>query len=65
VRERPGHGDRVWIGAHTTIIGPLRIAEQATIGAGSVVVNDVPAGCLATGRPLRVVRRDYDNSAFL
>ena len=63
--QGPVIGDRVWIGAQATVIGPFRIAEQATIGAGAVVVNDVPARCLVLGNPARVARWDYDNSDFL
>ncbi len=61
----PEIGDRVWIGAHATIVGQHRIAGESTIGAGSVVVGDVAARCLMLGSPARVARWDYDNSEFL
>lgn len=61
----PRIDDRVWIGAHATIIGPHHIAEQATIGAGAVVTGDVASRCLMLGNPARTARWDYDNSAFL
>ena len=42
--------DDVWIGANVTIL------PGVTIGAGSVVLRDVPAGVVAAGNPCRVVR---------
>ena len=50
-------GDRVDIGANVVIIGAVRIGDGAVIGAGSVVVNDVPAGAVVVGNPARVIRR--------
>ena len=61
----PVIGDNVWIGAHATIIGPIRIGEQSTIGAGAVVTADVAPRCLVMGDPARVIRWDFDNSSFL
>lgn len=34
----------------------VRIGRGTTIGAGSVVTRDVPAGVLAVGNPCRVVK---------
>jgi serine acetyltransferase len=63
--DGPEIGDRVWIGAHVRIIGPLRVGDRATIGAGTEVTQDVAAGCLVLGGPARVARCGYDNSPFL
>jgi putative colanic acid biosynthesis acetyltransferase WcaB len=49
-------GDRVDIGANSVILGPIRIGSDAVIGAGSVVVKDVPAGATVVGNPARVIR---------
>jgi galactoside O-acetyltransferase len=39
------------------IVGPgVTIGENAVIGAGSVVLRDIPPGVLAAGVPCRVVR---------
>jgi acetyltransferase-like isoleucine patch superfamily enzyme len=35
----------------------VTIGADSTIGAGSVVVRDVPAGVVAAGNPCRVIRR--------
>ncbi len=35
----------------------MTIGAETTVGAGSVVVRDLPPGVLAVGNPCRVVRR--------
>ncbi len=52
----PVLGDRVDVGANAVILGPIRIGDGAVIGAGSVVVKDVPAGATVAGNPARVLR---------
>jgi hypothetical protein len=49
-------GDHVWIGMHCCILKGVHIGRGAIVAAGSVVVRDVPANCLAAGVPARVVR---------
>jgi acetyltransferase-like isoleucine patch superfamily enzyme len=44
------------IGANSTILPGVVIGEYALVGAGSVVVRDVPAGAVVVGNPARVVR---------
>jgi acetyltransferase-like isoleucine patch superfamily enzyme len=44
------------IGANSTILPGVVIGEHALVGAGSVVVRDVPAGAVVVGNPARVVR---------
>lgn len=44
------------IGANSTILPGVEIGEDALIGAGSVVVRDVPAGMVAVGNPARVIK---------
>jgi len=61
----PAIGDRVWIGAHTQILGPHRIGSGATVGAGSIVLSEVPEGVLCLGHPARLVMRNYDNRRIL
>ncbi len=56
--SRPGSptiGDHVMIGCHTCILGPVSVGDGAKIGAGAVVVNDIPAGATAVGVPAKVV----------
>ncbi|MFY9780807.1 MAG: serine O-acetyltransferase [Candidatus Baltobacteraceae bacterium] len=63
------HGDRhpkigpgVLIGAGASILGNIRVGEDARIGANSVVLRDVPAFTTVAGVPARVVSRRIDAS---
>ena len=49
-------GDNVWIGGSVTILPGVTIGSNVTIGAGSVVVKDIPDGCVAVGNPCKVVK---------
>ena len=50
-------GDNVWIGGSVSIIGGVTIGKNSVIGAGSVVIRDIPEGVLAAGNPCRVIRK--------
>ena len=51
----PVLGDGVDVGANAVIIGAIRIGDRAVIGAGAVVVKDVPPGAVVAGNPARVI----------
>lgn len=53
--RHPKVGDGVMIGANASVLGNIRIGECAKIGAGSVVVADVPAHTTVVGVPARAV----------
>ncbi len=44
------------IGSGATILCGVEIGERATVGAGSVVTRDVPAGAVVAGNPARLLR---------
>ena len=48
--------DNCWIGAGVTICPGVTIGENSVIGAGSVVVHDIPANSVAAGNPCKVLR---------
>jgi len=48
--------DGVFIGTNATIIPHLRIGKWATIGAGAVVINDVPDYATVVGNPAKVLK---------
>ena len=47
--------DGVDIGCNVCVLGNVRIGTGAMVGAGSVVLNDVPSGAVAVGVPARVL----------
>jgi acetyltransferase-like isoleucine patch superfamily enzyme len=49
-------GKGVWIGANVTVFPGVEISDGAVIGAGSVVMKNIPSRCVALGVPARVVR---------
>ena len=49
-------GSGVSIGANSTILPGVKIGERALVGAGSVVVEDVPDRAVVVGNPGRVVK---------
>lgn len=50
-------GDYVFIGARSIICKGVTIGERSIIAAGSVVVKDIPADCVAGGNPAKVVKK--------
>ncbi len=46
------------IGSGVTILCGVTIGERATIGAGAVVIRDVPADATVAGNPARVLRNN-------
>lgn len=57
---RPRLGDYVSIGANANIIGNITIGNNVVIGAGSVVVKDIPDNCVVAGNPAKIIRNIKD-----
>jgi acetyltransferase-like isoleucine patch superfamily enzyme len=49
-------GSNVFIGLNAILMPGIRIGDDCVIGAGSVVVKDVPSGTVAAGVPARPLR---------
>lgn len=49
-KSRTVIGDRAFIGSNASLVAPVRIGDDATTAAGSVIVSDVPDGKLAVAR---------------
>ncbi len=48
--------DNVWIGDKATILGNVKIGENAIIGANSLVTKDVPKNCVVGGVPAKIIK---------
>jgi serine O-acetyltransferase len=57
-KRHPTLGDNVVVGAGAKIIGGFKIGDGSRIGAGSVVVREVPTNSVVVGVPGRVTYRD-------
>ena len=49
-------GCDVWVGGSAVINPGVTIGDRSVIGAGSVVVKDIPADVFAAGNPCKVIR---------
>jgi acetyltransferase-like isoleucine patch superfamily enzyme len=47
---------RASIGSNATILCGVTVGEEAIVGAGSVVLHDVPAKTIVAGNPAKVIR---------
>ena len=52
----PRVGDRVTIGTGARVLGGITVGDDSVIGAGAVVLDDVPPGATVAGVPARVIR---------
>jgi len=49
-KHRTEIGARAFVGSDTMLVAPVRVGDDATTGAGSVITQDVPDGALAVER---------------
>jgi serine O-acetyltransferase len=66
----PVIGNNVVLGARAVVLGPVRIGDNATIGACALVMKDMGEGQIAVGPQARVLPRlgpriDYEALAGL
>ena len=57
-KRHPTLGDNVMVSAGAKVLGSFKIGENSKIGAGSVVLKEVPPNCTVVGVPGRVVKKD-------
>lgn len=57
-KRHPTLRDNVMVSAGAKILGSFTIGENSKIGAGSVVLEEVPPDCTVVGVPGRIVKRD-------
>ena len=58
-KRHPTLEDNVMVSAGAKILGSFTIGENSKIGAGSVVLEEVPPNCTVVGVPGRIVRMDH------
>jgi acetyltransferase-like isoleucine patch superfamily enzyme len=57
-------GKNVWIGANSVILPGIKVGDNSVIGAGSTVIEDVPAYSVAAGNPAKIIKQ-YDPATKL
>ena len=65
VKRHPTLGDRVVVGAGAKLIGAIEVGENARIGAGSVVVTNVPPNATVVGVPGHIVAFHDDSNSSI
>ena len=61
-KRHPTIGNNVMVGSGAKVLGPIVVGDNSKIGAGSVVLKDVPKDSTVVGVPARAVKRStvYD-----
>ena len=57
-KRHPTLEDNVMVSCGARVLGSFTVGENSKIGAGSVVLNEVPPNCTVVGVPGRIVKRD-------
>ncbi len=57
-KRHPTIGNNVMVSAGAKILGSFTVGENSKIGAGSVVLSEVPPNSTVVGVPGRIVKRD-------
>lgn len=57
-KRHPTVGRNVVIAAGAKVLGPITIGDNSKVGAGAVVIRDVPPNCTVVGIPGKVVMRE-------
>lgn len=56
-KRHPTIGNRVIVSSGAKVLGPFKVGDDVKIGAGSVVLKEVPDGCTVVGIPGTIVKR--------
>lgn len=57
-KRHPTIGNNVVVSSGAKVLGPFRVGDNSKIGAGSVVLKEVPSNCTVVGVPGRVVVKE-------
>lgn len=53
--------DDVLIGANAVVVEGVHIGKGAVVGAGSIVLHDVPAGAVVAGNPAKIIKEEKND----
>ena len=56
--DRPTIGNNVRVNANAVVVGKIRIGDNVTIGAGSVVTKSIPDNCVVVGNPAFILKEN-------
>ena len=59
-KRHPTLEDGVTVGANATLLGAITVGENASVGAGAVVVEDVPPDTTVVGNPAEPVSDEHE-----
>lgn len=61
----PCLGKNIWIGPGSVIVGKLKVGDNVTISAGTILTKSVPDNCLVSGNPARIIIKNYRNDYLI
>lgn len=56
-QTQPVIGNDCFICANSIVVGPITIGDNVIIGAGSMVIHDIPSNVGAAGNPCRIIKQ--------
>jgi serine O-acetyltransferase len=56
-KRHPTIGNNVMISSGAKVLGPFKVGNNSKIGAGSVVLKEIPDNCTVVGIPGKIVKR--------
>ena len=56
-KRHPTIGNGVTIGAGAKVLGPITVGDHSKVGAGAIVLKNVPPDCTVVGNPGRIVKK--------
>ena len=64
-KRHPTIGNQVVISSGAKVLGPFKVGNNSKIGAGSVVLEEVPENCTVVGIPGKIVKRGSQKTEAL
>ena len=64
-KRHPTIGNRVMISSGAKVLGPFKVGDDVKIGAGAVVLKEIPPNCTVVGIPGTIVKRNGQSTQDL